>query len=75
MQTRVGSVPHFAGDKAAPQITRVSESMAENEGKKTGVEEEGLFVFTFPDASKSSSVPDAIKSILGSKGQGAWEVD
>lgn len=36
MQTRVGSVPHIAGDKAAHQITHVSESMAENEGKKTG---------------------------------------
>lgn len=48
MQTRVGTVPHIAGDKAAHRITRVFESMAENKGEKTGkgtgVEEEHLFV-------------------------------
>lgn len=36
MQTRVGSVPHVAGDKAARKITHTAENRAENKGEKTG---------------------------------------
>lgn len=70
MQTRVGSVPHIAGDKAAHRITGVFESMAENKGEKTGNGNRSgrgtLVCFTVVDAIKSSSASDAIHFSPGS---------